>query len=571
MRLPKLRSRERGMALIFALLALLIISAIGLGMVFMTNTETSINANFKDSQTAFYAMRAGMEEMRDRMRTNSPAPVALPTGWPGQANSVVYIVNPQSGESFNPWDPAAQDKYGNSVYDNEFCHEYFSPNMPYSAQKPLDVPCTSPYPVSSGYSSTSSYSNATFSGGGKPPSLANSPLSYKWIRLTLKQNATMKNQPSGNNQLVASGFPDSDPVCFNGLGNQEVTLSSLAGYPFTPNTCAGAFTSGNNVQPVYLITAMAVTPSGSRRIGQYETAAFNVTPPPGTLGLDGPSSTYNNGSSNNFTISGYDGSSPTNQTCSNMSSCQSNYPPGGCAPTGGAFTAISVGDTAGQTNVDNAIEGISPSGPNRSSSYIGLGSTPTTPSVSVNPAYAPTGPWGNPATLDNLVTELANSADVVYDNGGSGCGFQNPALGQSGTVPPACTINSPTLGRAGAPQITYVNGDFTLTGNTTGYGVLVVTGTLTYRGNFSFSGLVLVVGQGAMVAAGGGRGTFYGSVFIADNHAHSSPYGQLSVLGQPSLDWNGGGTNGIYYNSCWANILGNNLHYMVLSSREEMY
>jgi len=254
-----------------------------------------------------------------------------------------------------------------------------------------------------------------------------------------------------------------------------------------------------------------------------------------------------------------------------MSNCTSNYPPGGCAPTGTEFSAVSVGDTTGQTTVDNAIEGISPSGPNRSSNYVGIGSTPTTPSVNVNPAYAPTGPWGNPITLNNLVTELANSADVVYDNGGAGCGFHNPALGQSGSVPAACQIGSPTFGRAGAPQITYVNGDIDLTGTTTGYGVLVVTGSLTYRGNFDFNGLVLVVGQGYMQAAGGGRGTFYGSVFIANTNTHTSPYSQMGATGPPTLNWNGGGTNGIYYNSCYANILGNNLHYMVLSSREEMY
>jgi hypothetical protein len=549
------------MALIFALLALLIISAIGLGMMFMTDTETSINANYKDSQMAFYAMRAGMEEMRDRMRTNSPAPITLPTGWPGQANSVLYIVNPASGESFNPWNPAAVDKYGHSVYDDEFCHEYFDPNMPSSMQQPLDVPCGSPYPVSSGYSSTSSYSSVTFNGGGQPPVLQNSPLNYKWVRLTLKQNATMND---GNNQIVDSTRANNDPVCFNGLGNQEATLSSLSGYPFTPNTCAGAFTAGNNVQPVYLITSLAVTPSGSRRIGQYETGAYNITPPPATLGLDGPSSTYNNGSSNNFTIDGWDGSSPSNTACSNMSGCTSNYPPGGCAPTGNEFGAISVGDSTGQTQVTTAIEGP----PDRSSNYIGTGGSP---SVLVNPAYAPTGPWGNPSLLNNLVTEMANSADVVYDNGGAGCGYHNSALGQSGSVPPACTINSPTFGRAGAPQITYVNGDIDLTGTTNGYGVLVVTGTLTYKGNFTFNGLVLVVGQGYMEASGGGQGTFYGSVFIANSNGHTSPYSQLSALGTPNLNWNGGGTNGIYYNSCWANVIGNHLHYMVLSSREEMY
>jgi hypothetical protein len=566
MRLPKLRSRERGMALIFALLALLLISAIGLGMMFMTDTESSINANYKDSQTAFYAMRAGMEEMRDRMRNNGPAPIALPTGLPGQSNSILYIVNPQSGESFNPWDPNnALDKYNNSVFDNEFCHEYFSTLS--SAQAPLDVPCDPPtyaYPYSSGYSSTPSYSSAAFSGGGKPPSLQNTPLNYKWVRITLKQNATMND---GNNQIVESGRPYSDQVCFNGLTNQEVTVSSntLAGGPFT--SCAAAFAAGNNVQPVYLVTSLAVTPSGSRRIGQYETAAYNISPPPGTLGLDGPAAWYVEPSSSQLMIDGYDGSSPSDMTCS-KGSCTSNYPPGGCSPTGNPYYAVSVGDAQGVTNVDNAIEGVSPKGPDRSGDYIGTGSNP---SVAANPAYSPTGPWGQPTPLNNLVAELANSADVVYDNGGAGCGFENPVLGQSGSLPSACSVSSATLGRSGAPQITYVNGDINFSGTTTGAGVLIVTGTLTYSGNFSFSGLVLVVGQGYLQASGGGKGTFYGSVFVANTNSHNAPYGQLSSLGQPTMDWGGGGGNGIYYNSCWANIFSNNLHYMVLSSREEMY
>jgi hypothetical protein len=48
----------------------------------------------RDTQLSFFAMRAGLEEMRDRMRSNSTAPLTLPTAMPGAANSIVYIVNP---------------------------------------------------------------------------------------------------------------------------------------------------------------------------------------------------------------------------------------------------------------------------------------------------------------------------------------------------------------------------------------------------------------------------------------------------------------------------------------------
>jgi len=114
-----------------------------------------------------------------------------------------------------------------------------------------------------------------------------------------------------------------------------------------------------------------------------------------------------------------------------------------------------------------------------------------------------------------------------------------------------------------------VTGDLNF-GSTSGAGVLVVTGTLNVTGQSTFDGLVLVIGQGAMSVGGGGDGTFYGAVFLANTNAHTSPYAQLATLGPTLMQWNGGGKNGIYYNSCWADI-GNRLHYIVVASREEMY
>jgi len=105
------RNHERGMALILVLLALLLVSAIGMGMIYMSTTETSINSNYKDTQLAFFAMRGGLEEMRDRMRSDSlqPTPALaiplIPTNWPGSAtpaNSIVYITNPSLGENIDP-------------------------------------------------------------------------------------------------------------------------------------------------------------------------------------------------------------------------------------------------------------------------------------------------------------------------------------------------------------------------------------------------------------------------------------------------------------------------------------
>ena len=82
--------------------------------------------------------------------------------------------------------------------------------------------------------------------------------------------------------------------------------------------------------------------------------------------------------------------------------------------------------------------------------------------------------------------------------------------------------------------------------------------------------MILVIGQGMMTEQGGGGGQFNGSIFLAKTNSSTSPYSTLASLGTPVIQWNGGGTNGIQYNSCWANV-GNNMHYLVVASREEMY
>ena len=59
--------RERGMALLLALFALLLLSAIGLCMILASDTETRIDRNYSGSLRGYYDARSGMEEVRDRI------------------------------------------------------------------------------------------------------------------------------------------------------------------------------------------------------------------------------------------------------------------------------------------------------------------------------------------------------------------------------------------------------------------------------------------------------------------------------------------------------------------------
>lgn len=500
MRKHNMGDKERGVALLIALLALLLISAVGLGMVYMSNTETTINSNYKDTQSAFFSMRGGLEEMRDRMRSNSPAPITLPTVMPGAANSILYITNPSGGA-----DVVDPKTFGNTYFDDEFCHEsfagsgvtYVAPGTPCDATGAPPAFSVAPY-----VASVSPYTNTT------------SSLKYKWVRITLKQNGTFPNALVDTTQAATS------PVCWNASTFQEVAVTAL-GYP----TCVAAANAGLYVEPVYLVTSLAITPQGSRRVGQYESAPLNITPPPGGLVLDGNNPSFGTPHSANAGINGVDGS---------------GGPPAvtGCATTGVAQPAIGTGSAADAASVAPQIF--------RPANFTGSG-----PSPSVVNASASLTQWSTPAQLNALVSELANSADYSYS-----CGIGGPGC-------------SGSYGTTANPQITFINGDVSLGG---GAGVLVVTGTLTISGNMQFNGLILVIGQGNIVINGGGHGTIYGEMLAAQTNSSVSPYAQLAAFPNPSpsFTWNGGGKSDMYYNSCWANI-GNSLHYMVVASREEMY
>ena len=61
--LPTRLAREDGAALVIALMAVLLLTALGAAVVMVTNTETRISANYKNSQEALYAADAAVERV----------------------------------------------------------------------------------------------------------------------------------------------------------------------------------------------------------------------------------------------------------------------------------------------------------------------------------------------------------------------------------------------------------------------------------------------------------------------------------------------------------------------------
>jgi hypothetical protein len=120
----KKKKQQRGSALLLVMIALVLLLAISFVMIYSTITETRIDANFGMHKKSYYASRAGLEEVRDRMRYPSSNPAGgglsdlLPGNIPGTTASVLYVVNPEAAEVVNPADPA------NKYFDFELCHEY---------------------------------------------------------------------------------------------------------------------------------------------------------------------------------------------------------------------------------------------------------------------------------------------------------------------------------------------------------------------------------------------------------------------------------------------------------------
>jgi len=254
--------KERGIALLLSVLALLLLSAVAAGMIYMASTENSIAANFKSEETEYFAARAGIEEVRDRMiPANGVAPYNInamlpPTNQlPSTANQgVVYILqnNPQS-----PVTMSSITTLGNALYDDELCRDFAIGSMSQSSSPNVRCGLTGQPSLPSGsgwYNSTLTaaqglYSQApNWNSGG-----VSNPVDWKWTRISVKAT-------NSTPYCVATGYcttATAKPACYNGTSQVAMT---------------GASCTAMGYNPVYLLTSLAVSSTGTRRIVQAEIA-----------------------------------------------------------------------------------------------------------------------------------------------------------------------------------------------------------------------------------------------------------------------------------------------------------
>ena len=122
---------QRGIAMMVALLALLLLAAIGMGLMFMADTENSVNNNYRDSQKAYFAARAGAEQARLLMAADVNIK-AKAFGLDGKMPSsvlntgMIYLMNPTSGEAIDPTAAAGNTLAANPYLDDQLCWEKYT-------------------------------------------------------------------------------------------------------------------------------------------------------------------------------------------------------------------------------------------------------------------------------------------------------------------------------------------------------------------------------------------------------------------------------------------------------------
>jgi len=109
-------SRERGIALLLALIIIFLLSGLAVSLVLLTDSQVRLGQTAQARGRAFYAALAGLEEARGRMKCS--APDTITPSLPNSVSQVLYIVNSSSSDPVQPTN--ATSPYYDSEYSAEF-------------------------------------------------------------------------------------------------------------------------------------------------------------------------------------------------------------------------------------------------------------------------------------------------------------------------------------------------------------------------------------------------------------------------------------------------------------------
>ncbi|HVS89480.1 MAG TPA: hypothetical protein VHF01_14840 [Candidatus Acidoferrum sp.] len=336
---------------------------------------------------------------------------------------------------------------------------------------------------------------------------------FKWVRINAVTEQSLNLDVDGDGAANDNGIP---------LYFDPAHIDTATGKP-KPSLIVSAVPPPSAVQALE-ITALAALPNGSQKLLKYivapSTLSLNFTGSsssnvsfPSALTLVGNNVNFDGPSSTSFNINGND-----------------QFSVGACAPGTSAVSAIGYTNGA-DSSLSNILAGNVTA---NKSHYFGAGTM--TPNVSNVTGLPPN--FQTPSGLDALVQTITQGADAVI----------------SGPVTQTDTHNVFPAGMSPSnPMTIVVNGDLSISAwHNTGYGLLLVTGTLTFDPDASWKGIILVVGQGQFISTLGGTGQIDGAVLVAKTRDAAGKLLPDPNLGVASFKQTGGGL-GIYYSTCWLN------------------
>ena len=579
MRCASNRKGERGIALILALIALLIIAALAATMIYMATSETSLVTSQKAAARSFYSAMGGVEEARYRLipgltaqqgGLNNTDPLALasntepfaripaipPPGVPPV--DILYLVNVPNGAA-----PANLNVAG---------------SVPTAAQDPLRA-AEVPAAVNIRGVASNQLNAGTLNS-----------LDWQWVRINLKTEV------SSEQDLNLDGLRDQDPIFLyqgrqyrggnlltydpDGVGIGILQPGAALPFPWGPNPLLG-WPPGTQpitdrpcvapvcATPVYILTArgnVAVGGAAASRLvraevsiptafsldggifsqpgidlqGNMQASGRDICDPDCNAMLDDPQTTANeNGQTNIFPPSipaiGWGTNFNSYSQQSVPANCRSVIPAQSEAPP-----AAQLLSNAGRTDphCDPALNPNCKCDPpvcgHAGCIYTTCVMANAPQLFDLDSLFSALIPLARPLQLpvDNYYPQIDGSlttpAGEFHGNDleMGGFPFANPAA-KTG----ADFIN----GVNADPIITYVPGNFKCTSKCTGAGILLVDGDLEFNSSMSFYGIILV--RGSVSVLGGG--------------APATPcnvYGSLITRGGVSTDL--GGSICFQYNSC---------------------
>ncbi|HKW76897.1 MAG TPA: hypothetical protein VJN64_15305 [Terriglobales bacterium] len=524
------RKKERGVAMLIALLSLVLLAIIGLGFMFMADTENSVNNNYKDAQKAYFASRAGLENIRLLM--TAPNPVTLAGGGPlynqvsaltmpnAAANTgVIYVTNPTGGaDVIDPADGAGNTPTLNPTLDDELCHEQFP--LLALTNSGAGAPClgTAGNQVMRAGQNYYQLPNPALPAGALVNAGTASALPFKWVRITNKQNFM-----GLTGQSVDGAQVPGNQVCWT--GSQEVVTA--------PGACAAS-----NANPVWMLTSLAVTPgtgnsAGSRRFTQMEVAFSPAILPPAPISTKAPVTLQGS-----FQLNAYD-----------QCSCNCTTDKSGNSVCTATQPGIACDGTHHAVFTENSVTQLGGSG----STITSFGNDPTKTPVSI--MNVPDSQW--PYDINGLINNLAPTAQrPSWSSSCTGtanftsippsylsCGTQSSQT--FGGFPSGMLQNPPVEPTVPPNTVTeYIPGSVHLTSGASGSGILIIDGDLDINGGLNWYGLILVRGSVTFTGGAGSSVNLFGSI-LAGQDVTAVNQGQLSVDGDKF-----GGSINFHYDVC---------------------